>query len=298
MSAPAVQRGDVLAAQRTAGNQAVATVLATAHRHDDVTTGVEVQSFGLRAEIPFGVRSEPQERPAGSTLTSTDSASGASATVEITEAEPGSVSLSMTDAIDSGLAISSAISRGNPALGADEFGLTTWSAKLVAPTVAADPAKKVFTVTGTVDCPIGWEIHALGRKDVLDEKSANIKRSSWPTATTDLTPDMSDDNGRPPRTQFWASDLTERHEKFHAAEFVTYGRAAFDLATEWLKKQTANTDADALTVAKRVPNEMVATIRTTYVPMAESRAYGDGAPSYKSRAEAITKAGRANSYPA
>jgi hypothetical protein len=132
----------------------------------------------------------------------------------------------------------------------------------------------------------------------LDEKSANIKRSTWPRAATDLTPDMSDDNGRPPRTQFWAPDLTERHEKFHAAEFVTYGRAAFDLAAEWLKKQTANTDADALTVAKRVPNEMVATIRTTYVPMAESRAYGDGAPTYKGRADAIKAAGRANSYPA
>ena len=47
----------------------------------------------------------------------------------------------MTDAIDSGLAFSSAISRGNPALGADDFGLTTWSAKLVSPVVAADPAK-------------------------------------------------------------------------------------------------------------------------------------------------------------
>jgi hypothetical protein len=298
VSASAVARGDVLAAQRAAGNQAVATALAVAHRPDGEASGAEVQSFGLRAEVPFGAPSEREDRPPASNLTSTDSASGAGATVEITEEEPGSVSLSMTDAIDAGLAFSSAISRGNPALGADDFGLTTWSAKLVSPVVAADPAKKVFTVTGTVDCPIGWEIHGLGRKDVLDEKSANIKRSTWPRAATDLTPDMSDDNGRPPRTQFWAPDLTERHEKFHAAEFVTYGRAAFDLAAEWLKKQTANTDADALTVAKRVPNEMVATIRTTYVPMAESRAYGDGAPSYQGRADAIKAAGHANSYPA
>ncbi len=297
-SAPAIQRADVLAAQRTAGNQAVSSALAIAHRPDEVTSGAEVQSFGLRAEIPFGARSDPDQRPAASTLTSSDSASGGSATVEITEDEPGSVSLSMTDAMDSGLAFSSAISRGNPALGADDFGLTTWSAKMVGPAVAADPVKKVFTVSGTVDCPIGWEIHGLGRKDVLDEKSPNIKRAGWPTAVSDLTPDMSDDNGRPPRTKFWAPDLTERHEKFHAGEFVTYGRAAFDLAAEWLKKQTANSDADALAVANRVPNQMVATIRTTYVPMAESRAYGDGAPSYKSRAEAIDKAGKAGTYPA
>lgn len=166
------------------------------------------------------------------------------------------------------------------------------------PNVTADSAKKVFNVTGKVDCPIGWEIHSRGKKDVLDEKSLNIKDGTWPTTASDLTPDMSDDNGRPPRTLFWAPDLTERHEKFHAAEFQTYGKAAFDLAAEWLQKQTATSDADALAVAKRVPNEMVATIRATYVPMSESRAYGDGAPSYKARAEAITTAGKAHSYPA
>lgn len=301
----AMQRADLLVAQRSVGNQALTDLLTVKdvadHRpdRDEVTDGADVQSFGLRAEIPFGdgVRESHTQPPGAAAVASQDSTTGIGPTVEVTEDEPGSVKLSMSDAVNGALTFATATTRGNPALGADDFGLTTWSAKLVNPAVAADPVKKIFNVTGKVDCPIGWEIHSRGKKDVLDEKSPNIKDSSWPTAASDLTPDMSDDNGRPPRTQFWAPDLTERHEKFHAAEFQTYGKAAFDLAAEWLQKQTATSDADALAVAKRVPNEMVATIRATYVPMAESRAYGDGAPSYKARAEAIGKAGRARSYP-
>jgi hypothetical protein len=300
-SPAAVQRGEMVAAQRAAGNQALRDLLAPPAGRDEVTIGAHSASFNLRAEIPFGDGTAPPEtaaRTGTAEAVSSDSVTGTGQTVEITEEEPGSVQLAMSDAINGSLTFSTAVSRGNPALGADDYGLTTWSAKLVNPAVTPDPAKKVFTVTGKVDCPIGWEIHSRGKKDVLDEKSPNIKRSTWPTAASDLTPDMSDDNGRPPRTQFWAPDLTERHEKFHAGEFQTYGKAAFDLAGEWLQKQTASSDADALTVAKRVPNEMVATIRATYVPMAESRAYGDGAPSYQARAEAITKAGKADSYPA
>jgi hypothetical protein len=298
-----------VAAQRVAGNRAVSSLFAGRDAtaplrrepaRDDVVLGTDVHSFGLRASIPFGEHMERDEDATNATgvAASRDSTTGKGPTVEVTEDEPGSVTLSMTDAINGTLTFASAITRGNPALGPDDFGLTTWSAKLLNPVVAADAAAKTYNVTGQVDCPIGWEIHGLGRKDVLDEKSANLKRGNWRTAASDLTPDMSDDNGRPPRGHFWAPDLTERHEKFHAGEFKSYGKAAFDLAAQWLQKQTASSDADAMAVAKRVPNEMVATIRATYVPMSESRAYGDGAPAYKARADAITAAGTADSYPA
>jgi hypothetical protein len=296
----ALRCADMVAAQRAVGNQALSDLLAPLGGRDEVRIGAQSASFTLRAEIPFGNGTQKHTAaPEGAAAAASfDSVTGNGQTVEITEDEPGSVQLSMSDAISGSLTFTTAISRGNPKLGADDFGLTSWSAKLVDPVVTPDPAKKVFAVTGKIDAPIGWEIHSLGKKAVLDENSPNIKRSTWRRAAFDLTPDMSDDNGRPPRDDFWAPDLTEQHEKFHAAEFQTYGKAAFDLATEWLQKQTASSDADALTVAKRVPNEMIATVRATYVPMAESRAYGDGAASYKARAEAITKAGRANSYPA
>ena len=110
---------------------------------------------------------------------------------------------------------------------------------------------------------------------------------------------MSDLNGRPPRTKFWAEDLTERHERFHALEDVGFGRDGVSLAEKWLNKQTAaSVDevkarvSQALDIVRtKVDNEMAP-------PGSEKRAYGDGAPRYLDRAKAIKTKGDAGKYAA
>jgi len=110
---------------------------------------------------------------------------------------------------------------------------------------------------------------------------------------------MASDNGRPPRTQFWAQDLTERHERFHANERAnTYGRPAFEFAQTWLGTQTAADDAGVTTLVNQVPDKMRESYATSYTPGKESRAYGDGAPSYRARADAVKTKGDGGGYPA
>src|SRR6476620_11055457 len=107
----ALQRAGVLAAQRMVGNQAASGLFAPAEgergdradhqvARDVVTTGTGVQSFGLRIEIPYGDgASEERTRSAPAPVVSPDSATGNGPTVEVTQDEPGSVTLSVSDAI-------------------------------------------------------------------------------------------------------------------------------------------------------------------------------------------------------
>lgn len=47
--------------------------------------------------------------------------------------------------------------------------------------------------------------------------------------------------GRPPRSKFWAKDLTEIHEQFHADDVKRLGPGAATSAVSWLSSQTAST---------------------------------------------------------
>ena len=110
---------------------------------------------------------------------------------------------------------------------------------------------------------------------------------------SDLTPDMGDLNGRPPRTQFWAKDLTETHEQFHANDRKTRAPAALRVASNWLGTQQAATAADVGTLLGQVPGRMVADVSAGMtMPGKEERAYGDGAGAYSRRANAIWALGK------
>ena len=56
----------------------------------------------------------------------------------------------------------------------------------------------------------------------------------------------------------------------------------------WLKGQAAADEAEVRTLVNQVPAKMRENYATAYSPGKETRAYGDGAPSYKARADAIT----------
>ncbi len=294
------QRQQVLAAQRVAGNRWVARELARARPVDEVVEGRDRRSYTVRAQIPWnpsGERAAGGRVPAGP-ITSRDgtAASGHQTTVE--EEAPGRVSISVTDAVDPTLTYATAITHGNPKLGPGEFGLTSWSANVLNPSATANAAGKTFDVTADVDCPVVWEVHSLGKTNLATATSPGLHAGNWRTAVSDLTPDLSDDGGRPPRTKFWAKDLTERHELYHARDFQKYGKPAFDLAKTWLGKQSASTTDEAVRLTRQVANQMAGTMRTTYVPRAEYRAYGDGAPDYTSRAHDIQVNGDGELYPA
>jgi hypothetical protein len=154
-----------------------------------------------------------------------------------------------------------------------------------------------FAVRATVDNPIKFEVNGGSNTDIPSENAPAITQTNYPTVVSDLTPDMSDENGRPPRNQFWAQDLTIRHERFHAQEDFNFGGQGVTSAQAWLNTKTAGNVAAARSLLNQVPGRVANTVATGMAfPGLEERAYGDGAQAYLARATAIKTKGDANGY--
>ena len=216
------------------------------------------------------------------------------------EKEEGMLSISESDSIAApSVTYSPVISHSATPPGADEFGVTITNPTVSGIAVAADATAHVFNVTATLNNSISWSVQSLGRTNIPNENAAAITAANYATVASDLTPDMTSDNGRPPRTQFWAEDLTSQHEQYHANErATTYGNPAFTFAVNWLTAQTASTVAEATTLVNRLPGKMHESYAASYSPGKESRAYGNGAPSYLARATAISTKGSTGGYAA
>jgi hypothetical protein len=199
-----------------------------------------------------------------------------------------------TDAVASTFSYSSTIKKAGAAPPAGDFGITRPFFQMK---MSGTQDSGSFKVTCDVEGQITFQLSNFGRTDISSDSDSDITKSNYPKVVSDLTPNMSDLNGRPPRTEFWAEDLTERHERFHAVEDVGFGRDGVLLAEKWLNKQTAaSVDevkahvSQALNIIKtKVDNEMAP-------PGSEKRAYGDGASLYAARTKAIKTKGDAGKY--
>jgi hypothetical protein len=209
-----------------------------------------------------------------------------------------SEALEQTDAIASTLTYNSSVTKSGAA--PDGFGVTlpyTHAISGINVTAAAGS----FNVTATVDNPITFQVRSStgpdGQVDIASETDSDITAGNYATVVADLTPDMSDLNGRPPRTQFWAEDICTRHERFHADEDVVHGRAGVAAAQTWLNGQTAGSVADVNTLLGQVPARVAATVSTAMAyPGREERSYGNGAPLYRARVNAIRGRGSGGGY--
>ena len=209
----------------------------------------------------------------------------------------GAITVEESDSIGSALAYRPSVAGDPSPPGPDEYGVTRTTPRVSDIAVAHDSAAAAFNVTGNVVNTVTWSVHSRGRTDIPDENAAAITGANYATVASDLTPDVSSDNGRPPRTRFWARDLTERHELFHANERAfAYGQPAFDLARNWLVAQAATDEVGVRVLVNRIPGRMFDSYNASYVPGKESRAYGDGAPLYRARADAITAKGARGGY--
>jgi hypothetical protein len=162
----------------------------------------------------------------------------------------------------------------------------------------APAAPGSFDVTATVSNPITFNVASGGKTNIASETDAAITHANIATVASDLTPNMGNMGGKPPRTQFWCSDLTVIHEQFHVAERRTFGAAGVVVAQTWLNGQTAATVADVNNLLAQVPAQVIAHSQANMtMPGKEQRAYAAGAPAYLARANAITARGAAGSYP-
>jgi hypothetical protein len=178
------------------------------------------------------------------------------------------------------------------------FGATSWATfNMTGQTVASNPSG--FNVSATVENPITFNVASGGRTDITSDSDPDLTSTNYRSAASDLTPNMSDLKGRPPRNSFWASDLTITHEQFHVSERQTHGREGVTNAQTWLNAQTAGSAADVQNLLTQVPGKVIATSQAAMtMPGKEERAYSAGAPLYSGRAVAIKTKGDAGSYPA
>lgn len=171
------------------------------------------------------------------------------------------------------------------------FGATTWSTfNITGQTVTA--ATGTFTASFTLENPITYNVDSP-KTSIASETDPALTNTNYPTAASDLTPNMSRQGGKPPRTRFWARDLTLRHERFHSDERSRLNREGAVQAQAWLNTQTAGSVADVSALIAQVPGRVITASQAAVGTLdeKESRAYGDGAASYKARADAITAKG-------
>jgi LysM repeat protein len=160
-----------------------------------------------------------------------------------------------------------------------------------------------YTVSADFEYTVQWQVRTgvgpSSEVDIAGDTDSDIKATNYQYVAKDLTPNMGDLNGRPPRRGYWAEDLTRRHELFHARERSTFGRDGATAAKAWLNSQTA-TSANQVknTLLPQALTEGVRAINTKMAlpPGKEERAYGDGVASYQARATGIKAKGDAGSY--
>ena len=254
--------------------------------NDKQTAPIDFASLLAQTTVPAPAEaiSEPEE---GETVRLPDIVLAPTADIE------------QTDAVASTLAYNGTITQTGPEP-ADAFGETLPYTHAISG-ISVTRVAGSYNVTATVDNPITFQVRTStgpdGQLDIASDSDPDITQASYPTVASDLTPDMSDRGGAPPRNNFWARDLCIRHERFHADEDVVHGGSGVTLAQNWLNTQTAASVAGVNALLAQVPARVAATVSAAMAfPGREIRAYGDGVPLYRARANAIKTKGDAGGY--
>jgi hypothetical protein len=117
-----------------------------------------------------------------------------------------------------------------------------------------------------------------------------VAEDSWSQIVYDLNP-SADTPARSPRNEHWCRDLTTKHELFHIEDWAGAFRTSRPVAEAWLNTQSASSGEDALSKAGDAVSIMQVAVNT-YMGSGDSapcevRAYADGVPSYRERAEVV-----------
>ena len=186
---------------------------------------------------------------------------------------------------------------GGAVPGPTEFGICRFGdVKVTGITVTTE--KSVYQVRGKLENTITWGVHPTtdNETDISSETDPDIKAANYTAVADDLTPNAASSGGRPPRSKFWAKDLTEIHEQFHADDVKRLGPGAATSAVSWLSSQTAATVLGVQALIDGMPARVVQTLAAGMGEPSEVRAYGSGAAAYTTRADAIRTAGTAGKY--
>jgi hypothetical protein len=205
------------------------------------------------------------------------------------------------DKVASGVTLGSLSQPDNAKVDPDEFGHETYDAKING--VTRSFAKKVCTISGTLDVTCQWGAHSRDREDVPSPTAPVVTAESWPDIKKDLTP-AKDSPFKSPRKKYYSRDLTERHEIFHGKD--DFGRTkstGMGIVKASLEKNTVtpkNVDKKIPKILKDAEAAVEKDVQDYYEGggtdhdsyAGEIRAYLKGKPDYEALADAVEKHGK------
>jgi hypothetical protein len=212
-----------------------------------------------------------------------------------------SVSGGKKDKIASGVKLGSLGQPPGGSVDADSFGSETYDADFKG--VSHSFAKKVCTISGTLDVTCQWGTHSRNRKDVPSGTAPVVTAESWPDIKKDLTPEK-DPPYISPRKEYYAKKLTELHETTHGIDdFDRTKSTGMGIIKTSLEKNTVtpkNADkkiptllADAKTALVKDISDYYEGTGTDHSSYAgEIRAYLKGKPHYEALADEVEKHGK------
>ncbi len=155
-----------------------------------------------------------------------------------------------------------------------------------------------YYVYATLDEKINYQVcdgvGPQGQVDITSENDPDLTKENYWEVAQDLTPNST---GRVPRRLYYASDLTLRHERFHATEWVNVAQASLPEAQKWLMGKTASSIFGVNFLLVELGKQYMKIVGDKVRPGAEDRAYGDGKSLYLTRSKAIIAKGDAGGYP-
>jgi hypothetical protein len=261
----------ILRLQRLAGNAAVAGLLT---KRDSSGTIDLIEGEPLEKNLCEG----PGDRPSLPVRADLSIESGSS---------PGERPREKADAVKGNVGLGNKVTHAG-AVGAGAFGEehAKYQAKNTDFKQTKAAGRDVLEVKSTMFLDIEWNTHNLGRKDVPGPKSAVVTKDTYSDVVSDLTPDAT---GRPKRTNYWAADLTSKHEQFHASDDIAQARLYLQTLKAWMNTQNVAADNASVTaLVEQARGKIEADGWDHYNNGGEDRAYGDGKASYQDRVDKIS----------
>lgn len=191
--------------------------------------------------------------------------------------------------------------RGSVPLTTDIFGLTMSEAETVNMNINRLPIIDAFGVSGEMLHHITWNVfEGIGPQNQIDITSKNdpaITAANYRDVARDLRPGQ---GNIPPREDYFASDLTKRHENFHVYRHRLYYQKGLARGLKWLNAHKARTLGEVQRLVKRMLSRIdkYAGMKTSpNLGSEENDAYEAGASGYQTRSDEILRKGRAGEYP-
>jgi hypothetical protein len=192
------------------------------------------------------------------------------------------------DPVNGALNLGSQIARGGVTIGADNFGEERAQYKADNIHFTADAARKVVNISARMLLDIHWDVNSHGKTHISGPTDAAVTSTTWRAIADDLRPDGT---GRPTRATYWAQDLTERHEQFHASDDISRARIFLPTAQAFVSAQTVDTSKDinpqVSAHIEQARTQVEADGWAYYGTGGENRAYADGKAQYQARTAAI-----------